>query len=383
MVVRVVMLLSNPFEPDPRVYKEAKSLAKAGFCVRILAWDRLGTFSPIDEYPEFIVERIQNKSQYGNRLRAAGTFLIFYWHLLRRLCDLPKVAVIHCHDLDTLPLGFLASRIIGAKLVFDAHEPIYYGYFPKVLRLLIKILERGFARLTDANLVTNKFQVQKFRNFHADRITEIRNCPSRELVDEARQRLLSKNHKLTIGRVGYIKEGTGIGITVHIYSRLLAAYPQLRLLLVGKVHPQFEDSFADIIKECSGEIVVTGMVPYNQIGSYYDQIDISLILYDDLQTHEQITPTKLLESMAFGIPVIANQVGDTSNIIHMYNCGLLVDVQQENEIYEKVKLLIENPSMRRSMGKAGRKAFANSLNWEVMEKRLLEVYETLIPHCAI
>ena len=34
------MLLSNPFRPDVRVYKEAISLIKGGYDVTVVAWDR-------------------------------------------------------------------------------------------------------------------------------------------------------------------------------------------------------------------------------------------------------------------------------------------------------------------------------------------------------
>lgn len=37
---KIVMLLSNGFRPDPRVYQEAVTLVKNGFKVTIYAWDR-------------------------------------------------------------------------------------------------------------------------------------------------------------------------------------------------------------------------------------------------------------------------------------------------------------------------------------------------------
>ena len=39
---RVAMLLSNAFRPDPRVLKEARSLAQAGYDLTVIAWDREG-----------------------------------------------------------------------------------------------------------------------------------------------------------------------------------------------------------------------------------------------------------------------------------------------------------------------------------------------------
>jgi hypothetical protein len=37
---KILMLRSNPFEPDERVYKEAKSLLENGYSVTLLCWDR-------------------------------------------------------------------------------------------------------------------------------------------------------------------------------------------------------------------------------------------------------------------------------------------------------------------------------------------------------
>lgn len=40
--MNILMTLSNPFTPDPRVYNEAKSLVKAGHEVTVIAWDKNG-----------------------------------------------------------------------------------------------------------------------------------------------------------------------------------------------------------------------------------------------------------------------------------------------------------------------------------------------------
>ncbi|WP_406547903.1 hypothetical protein ACI7YV_17510 [Clostridium ljungdahlii] len=42
--MNIAMILTNGFDPDPRVYKEAKSLTKLGHKITILCWDREGTY---------------------------------------------------------------------------------------------------------------------------------------------------------------------------------------------------------------------------------------------------------------------------------------------------------------------------------------------------
>ena len=42
MNAKILMLLSNAFDPDPRVHQEAVSLAQNGYDVQLLCWDREG-----------------------------------------------------------------------------------------------------------------------------------------------------------------------------------------------------------------------------------------------------------------------------------------------------------------------------------------------------
>src|SRR5438445_583080 len=59
------MILDNPCDPDWRVLKESRSLAEAGFSVRILAWERSGLLPKR--------ELIDDDCIYGSRLSETGT----------------------------------------------------------------------------------------------------------------------------------------------------------------------------------------------------------------------------------------------------------------------------------------------------------------------
>jgi len=57
----IVMLLSNPFRPDPRVLKEAESLQATGYNVTILCWDRQAAYPLEESLPSAVhVIRIQD-----------------------------------------------------------------------------------------------------------------------------------------------------------------------------------------------------------------------------------------------------------------------------------------------------------------------------------
>ena len=57
--VDVVICRSNPVAPDPRVEKCAEALVKAGYGVRILAWDRSGEHLTNESKNNYRIERIK------------------------------------------------------------------------------------------------------------------------------------------------------------------------------------------------------------------------------------------------------------------------------------------------------------------------------------
>jgi glycosyltransferase involved in cell wall biosynthesis len=138
----VLMLLSNAYEPDPRVRQEALSLIRMGCLVRILAWDRDGKFPASERREGVEVQRVFVSSTHGR----GATQLFFYvwlyalmfWRAWRQRFD-----VVHCHDLDTLPLGFILAKLRRKPIVYDAHES-----FPDMLHGNIPpAVERGLVRL--------------------------------------------------------------------------------------------------------------------------------------------------------------------------------------------------------------------------------------------
>src|SRR4051794_3322597 len=70
----VLMLLTNAYDPDPRVRQEALALIDMGCRVRLLAWDR-DCKRPRTELMEGVaVERVQMASRHGR-----GTTQIFFY----------------------------------------------------------------------------------------------------------------------------------------------------------------------------------------------------------------------------------------------------------------------------------------------------------------
>ena len=119
---KVKMILTNRFDPDVRVYKEAKYLAKKGFDVEILCWDRENEYK--DREVEFLdgikIKRLYPYAKYGTGLKQLKSFYKFILECKKYLkCE--EYDYLHCHDLDGVIAGYILKSK-DSKLIFDMHE---------------------------------------------------------------------------------------------------------------------------------------------------------------------------------------------------------------------------------------------------------------------
>ncbi len=83
----------------------------------------------------------------------------------------------------------------------------------------------------------------------------------------------------------------------------------------------------------------------------------------------------LLEAMEYAIPCISTYEGGIPSIITNNENGLLVHQKNAQELYEKIKYLIQNPDKARIMGIKGRETFKSSFTLSTFENRLKDILE--------
>lgn len=84
-----------------------------------------------------------------------------------------------------------------------------------------------------------------------------------------------------------------------------------------------------------------------------------------------------LEAMQFGLPVIATRVGGIPDIIDDGFNGFLIDINSPEQICNRIKKLILNPSLYSEMSVNAKDTFAKNYSAEVFEERLCGVIHEL------
>jgi len=390
---RVLMVLIKDFmHPylDARVYKEARSLVAHGYDVSVACWSRGDNGWPGHERIDGIdVVRVFRggpapDTSLLRRLPAYGSFVLKAVRHGRRF----RPDVVHCHDLDTLVVGVLLKLLRRRPLVYDAHEefPATYRSMggPSWISRLLRLWENLLIRSVDRVIAAERLYVDNMRRHYGKDSVVILNLPTLDTFSpDVDASPVIRRHgledKLVVSQIGAIGETRG---TFEVLEALQSVKcDNLRLLLIGPVQPAMRDRLEGAIERlgiADKVILLLDGVPYEETPMYYRASDISLALLHPTPAYVTSVPTKLYESLAVGVPVLAADLPHIREIIEKHEVGLCADSQDPEDIAAKLTVLIADGGMRQRMGKNGAELAQRELSWRQSEETLLDVYGTLV-----
>ena len=376
----VLMVLTNAYDPDPRVRQEALALISMGCRVRLLAWDR-DLKAPAKESIEGLqVERVFLASSHGR-----GTMQIFFyaWLYLKMLWRGWRTSfdVIHCHDLDTLPLGFVLGKLKRKPVVYDAHESfpaMLEGSVPRWVQLGLERLENFLIRRIDLLITVGEKLRRHFTDRGARRTTVVGNW--KRLGDFSRTEQQNQELRQRLG----IPDGalTVVCITQLLKDRkleeLLAAvqrYPHVYVIIGGK--GVLEDW---VVRATNNpRVLFVGFVSGKQIADYTCAADIVYYGFDPSNPNARFSaPNKLYEALAAGRPLITGDFGEIAEVVREAKCGIVLPEYSPSEIQQAFTTL-DDPAVRNTMAVNAARFGRTFLNWEKGEEILYGEYSVLLP----
>jgi glycosyltransferase involved in cell wall biosynthesis len=376
----IISLASCPFRQQPVLRKEARTLIQAGWKVTIIAWDRKNLYPAYDTIDEVAVENIQIRGSYG-----IGGFdmivktLFFWFTAFFILVKKRKIyTIIHCQDLNTILPAYLGSRLLGKVVVFDSHDP-----YPEMLSLtqsapvvaMARWVEKFFCRRVDAILTVNGLMKKRFQKITQRPIYIVYNYPELEFFKAG----VTPRGKeaLVIGRIGTLAEELGIEETIAAFKAVADDF-NVRLLFVGRLADSMQERFYQLIEPVRDRVQCIADIPYFQVPAYYEQMDISMVLYGRRGISPYVSPMKLFESMAMGVPVIASNVGEVRPLVEAVQCGLVVPSGDVDATVAALQRLLSDAALRRQMGQNGLAKAQAEQNWEMEGRKLIKMYEDLL-----
>lgn len=322
-MARIAMVVSNRHDPDPRVHKEARSLAIAGHEVTIFAFDRMHEL-PVKETTEdgVRINRIRvRRSPLGDIPATAVGLHQFRAAVCGCLARL-RPDVVHCHDQDTCSVGLWwkshGARRAGVRhplFIYDAHD-LYWTWLlmadPDALwrragSATLRAQAMFFARAADLVItVTEGFGgrpglAEVFRGWGVDPLV-VWNAPF------AVKSLPPFPRRHTLGYVGTIRE-TAMFEWLAGAMELLSPDERPAVLLAGGgvAAKQVEELMGDASRRLGFDLDVLGSFSLPGLFDIMAATSIQYCLYPTRRGNISMAmPVKLLDSVAHGRPVIGN-----------------------------------------------------------------------------
>lgn len=119
-----------------------------------------------------------------------------------------------------------------------------------------------------------------------------------------------------------------------------------------------------------------GLPGYQEdIAAFYRASDILLL---PTQTHLEGFPRAVLEGMAYGLPVVATDIGGSREVFEDGVSGVLVRRMGAEPIVAALEPLVRDPSLRAVMGHAGRERVARQFSCKQHVDAVLAVYAEVL-----
>ncbi len=353
---------------DVRIFrKECLSLKKAGFKTDLIVADGLGdeTIQGVKVYDVGKLKGLLNRF-------VRTTFKIYKKALV------VNADIYHFHDPDLLLVGLMLKRR-GKKIIYDVHEDVPRQvlskfYIPLILRkplsIFIEKLENFAVKRFDRIVTATPFIKNRFLEIKKETI-DINNFPMLEEFLEKKQDYnpLSKQ----ICYVGALSKVRGVESIIKAITNI-----DITLVLAGKYQPEnLKQELMQTKPWLESKVDDRGFVSRKEIGRILNQSNLGLVTLHPTISYLDSLPIKMFEYMAAGIPFIASNFPYWQEIVLKNNCGICVDPLNIKEIEEGINYILNNPVMAKNMGINGRKAIEKKYNWNIEEKKLIEVYNHL------
>lgn len=370
MAARVVFVRSkSPAGLEPRIRKEAATLAKAGYEVHAFLWDRELAYPVKEDVDGIRIHRYRRRAPEGKSVLA---LLLPHWwtFVFFRILAL-RPDVVHAIDLDTVLPAYAAARIAGARVVydiFDFYAEMITTPLSSRLRNLLAGLERTMIARVDAVIVPDKRRREQFGAARPRTLVEIMNVP-----EERRPPPLEDSGTFVLFYGGMIAKDRGL-------VDLVAACEATGAKLVVAGHGPDESVLLDDI-ESSPAASYLGTIPYEDLLAQTASAHAVAALYDPhVPNNRFAAPNKLFEAMMFAKPIVVSEGTIPADIVREVRCGIIVPYGDREALKRALESLMLSPQECAAMGARGRAAFEARYNWKAMEPLLLDTYGDLLKH---
>ena len=297
---------------------------------------------------------------------------------LKKIINQENYDIIHTHT----PMGSVVTRLAakkarknGTKIIYTAHGFHFFKGAPLLNWLIYYPVERLMARHTDTLITINKEDYHRAKKQFKTNVIYMPGVgvdPKRfkpkltaEQKLELRKSLGLKKDDFVMIYPAELNKNKNQTLLLHVLHEINKEDKSVHLLLAGK------DNLNGYHKKLADKLGVAKNVHFLGYRSDIPQ----LLQMSDLSvsaSHREGLPVHLIEAMFAGLPIVTIKCRGATELVEDGVNGFVVGFNEE-EFARCVKKIIENRSLRESLGK---ESFKSARNYELSyaQNQTLEIY---------
>lgn len=363
--MNITMLLTNAFEMDVRVYKEASYLIEQGNRVTILCWDRNkdSKLKAMDSKDNIDIVRFKEPSVAGSGYKQAGAFLRYALKCKKYLKE-HQTDYVHCNDLD----GMMAYQICGKRkpYVFDMHE--YYMRGGKFKQKIIKGLVGYFIKNSHYSLYENDGYLKLYPESVTKHLVPLKNYPDGKCLQPLEK---TSSEMFRIGYHGCVRG------QIPEFKALFEACKDMTDVRIDINGGGIDLEELNRMQEKYENVFVHG--PYDGIresNRLYQNTDVLFCGYNPNNPNYQgdAEVVKFYEAIVTGTPMIMTETLGMGDKVRKMQIGITADTREAEDVKKAVLFLKENEKKCQEF-RENMLQISSIYKWEEAVKVLDKVYE--------
>ena len=373
---RIVLAATTDLSYDQRMQRISGSLARAGYQVLLVGWQRPASM-PLTPQP-YAQHRLRGWCQSGKLFYLEYNLRLFLFLLGQR------AAAWGCADLDAALPTWLRARLGGQPFVYDAHE--LFTEVPEVVaRPRVQwawqwvenfMVPRARLRYTVGPALARLFE----QRHPGSTFAVVQNVPASQVPDlHEGQQLTTNNQQATLLYQGALNVGRGL-------AELLEAMPLVpaRLIICGEgdCSAALRAQAARLGLLASGQVEFKGYVLPDALRQLTAQATVGIMLLENTGlSYYYSLANKFFDYVQAGIPQLCIDFPEYRALNAQHEVAELVPNLQPATLAAALARLLPGgrPGPHYQHLAANCRRARAEWNWEQEEKTLLRLYAELLP----
>lgn len=310
---------ASPIVNESRIVKQTLSVARSGLFSSVVTCGLARAGLPRQENLPYgqLIDRV-GATVHGRRPSVAGRVLeqLAWSRAVFRFYSHSDIRVINAHSVAVLPVCYVLSRRLGAKLIYDAHELETEASTSRGMqRWIFKVIERSLITRCDAVFVVNRSIADWYeRRYRGVRPVVVRNISDTEAsgrpCDLRSQLSVPAGERLFVF-VGNLGEGRNIRAILDAFSAPAVNAHVLFLSAGGTLN-----SLVSGYCERHPNIHRLPAVPATEVVHYMAQCDVGLCLIEpSCLSYKLSLPNKAFEYAQAGLPFFFTDLPEIDRLL--------------------------------------------------------------------